>query len=1504
MQSVASHIARLALVQGARRGSGHVVGRNLILTAGHVVGPLGATCRVRVHGDAERDGAVVWRADHLHLDAALVQVPQAGWPESTPDIRYGELAGPQPVECLTVGYPLASVDADGRSGVEEHAWLVAPGTGVERDRYALNSVLTPPHERVATSGGPRSGWAGQSGAALLSGDGRVVLGVVVADPNSFGPGRLEAVRVSSLMRDGVFGNWVGVAPDDVVRLTAKGQADEPQLPPGIVPHADEVAGLDGLLRNLQEECLPFVPPMDATAPTHPDRLLERLNESAGRSGVLLVGAAGAGKTRTCFEVGMRAEKDGWTVLHVKSGEPLVTNADVAEALQSVGSERTLVILDYLNECRGLDLPGLRQQVLPEARRHGTRAALLASARPGWQLQTAAELTPLFDLVRLAPDDQQAARIRQQVVTSLSPTALAMLGEERLLELCGSRPIIAMLVALEAETRAKAGTLNRALPSVRPGELVDWLNRRLREDGLLPQAVSLISDPEPSVELQTCVAMAVAAPQERTSLIACGGRVAGGDTERAEHLLGILLTMGWLVPSFGEYTTVHDIVTDQLTESTFHRPGSGTVRSAVADRILAASLTRGRTIGRYATNLGRLMRDLTLEQRSGPLQEHCRHWLEGHEREVGGLLAEQQDEGAYALGAVMDNPSWSPVAFGRWDTVVAPWLAVHARTFSARHLLYKGLRASVSDDRLVRESIEWLAVHHRAEATFVLRPLLQRELSDEQAAVVVRRALAWLDDHATTLNAQFVLQPLLDRELSDEQAAKVVRHALAWLDDHAATFNARFVLQSLLSRELSGGQADVAVRHALAWLDDHLAALDAGFVLCPLLGRELSGGQASVAVRHALAWLDDHAATFSARFVLRSLLDRDLSGEQTSGVVRNAVAWLDDHAMTLDAQYVLRSLLERELSDEQATKVVRHALAWLTDYADIADAGFVLRPLLQRELSGGPATSVVRQALVWLDVHAATLEGQFVLRPLLQRELPDEQAGPAVRHALVWLDVHAATLDGQFVLRPLLQRELPDGQATSIVRHGLAWLTDYADIVDAGFVLRPLLQRELPDGQAATVVRHALAWLDDHSVVLDAGFVLRPLLQHELPDGPAATVVRHALAWLAEHAATRNAGFVLQPLLHCPLSDGQVSAVVRHALAWLTEYAATLDAQFVLRPLLDRELPAEQAATVVRHALAWLTGYADTVDAGYVLQPLLQRELSDDQVTTVVGYALAWLTAHAGILNAGFVLRPLLQRELPGEQAATVVRHALVWLTAHAATFNASFVLQPLLRHRLPGEQAGTVVRHALAWLAGHATDIGARFVLRPLLQRPSRGEQAASVVRYASAWLAVHAVTPGARFVLQPLLQRELSDEQAASVVRYASAWLAVHAVTPGARFVLQPLLQRESPDEQAASVVRHASAWLAVHATTSGAGFVLQPLLRRELSDEQAASVVRYALAWLAAHAGTSGARFVLQALLQRELSDDQAASAVGHARAWLADHAAAPAAGTLRAQLDRMTT
>ncbi|GLW25293.1 hypothetical protein Mame01_53350 [Microbispora amethystogenes] len=1094
------HLRRLALVKGSRYGSGYAIGPDQVLTSGHVVGEIGDTCQITPFGDRQRDGVVIWRGDHIDIDAALVRVHDKPWADNWTPTRYGILKGTYEVDCLTLGYPWA-MQSGGRRLHEDRMWRVMPSTGVENSQYALDSKLTAPRDRPPTAEGKYlSPWAGLSGAAMLSNDAQILLGVVAGDPHRFTAGRIGAVRISALLEDAVFSRLAGA---DVSALEEWPEHTDTLISAGIVSHADEIASLNGLRRNLRDECLPFVsPPTEADC--HPDRLFSTLQGLDAADGILLVGAAGAGKTRTCFEVSDRAVAAGWDVLHVRSGEPLVTSDELANAIAATG-DRVLVIIDYLNECRGLDLNTLRNRVLPDARRAGRRVVLLASARPGWQLRTDAPLTPLFRVVRLEPSAEHSAHICSQIADSIAPKAIALLGKPRLLELCGLRPVIAMLIAREAETMAEQGHLDTALRGIRPEELIDWVGRRLEEDYRFDTGPrDPLTDSEPAIALQAITAIVGATPQDEESLISSGAAVLDDNREKAQHLLGVLLTMGWVTKTPDGLASVHDIVTDQFLERILIRQVSWTVRSRPADRVLSACFLRGRNFGRYAMNLGRLIRDLALDGREKSLTHHCAHWLAANGIRAGTVLAEREDEGAYALGAIIENPAWSSVAFAHWPSIVTPWLTTHGHTLSARHLLYKGLRV----------------------------------VDNDQSSYLISEAISWLDRHGTTLEAQFVLKALLDRqELLGSAVAATVAHSMTWLDRHGTTLEAQFVLDALLDRqELLGSAVAATVAHSMTWLDRHGTTLDAGYVLKALLDRqELLGSAVAATVAHSMTWLEGHGTTLEAGYVLKALLDRqELLGSAVAATVAHSMTWLDRHGTTLEARFVLKALLDRqELLGSAVAATVAHSMTWLDRHGTTLEAQFVLDALLDRqELLGSAVAATVAHSMTWLDRHGTTLEARFVLDALLDRqELLGSAVAATVAHSMTWLDRHGTTLEAGYVLKALLDRqELVGSAVAATVARSMTWLDRHGTTLDAGYVLKALLDRqELLGSAVAATVAHSMTWLDRHGTTLEAGFVIPAVLARQKIAALPTSFPIMVEQWFDLHPADPGSGFIAKRL---------------------------------------------------------------------------------------------------------------------------------------------------------------------------------------------------------------------------------------------------------------------------------------------------------------------------------------------------------------------------------------
>ena len=432
---------------------------------------------------------------------------------------------------------------------------------------------------------------------------------------------------------------------------------------------------------------------------------------------------------------------------------MATAADIADAILASGP-RVLLLFDYLNDPVLNQLPSDTDSCLRLPR--GKKLAILASVRPGWLLAADAYVHDVFDIVEMNQPSDHADNVRDAIILATAPTAVMQLGIADIAAACGARPIITLLIAEEIERRIIAGKAFGLLPvaGARQGDLLRWLERRLDEDHLLtPSPESPFSDPTPASELQACTAMTAACPQPSKEVAASGSRVLNGDTERANHIITVLQSMGWVVEATEGLAVVHDIVNDHLMQGVLLRPGSGAVRTHVADRVLEGALHRGRSVGRYSNNLSRFLRDLHLDELDEALDNYCRAWAGIHAQSIGELLAETSGEGGYALGAVLDNPAWGAAAVEHWDLILEPWLTQHGQTPSARHLYYKGL-CTVQNERaavLIRQSLLWLGRYSASpEASFVLRALLERaDLAPDDAAAAARHALTWLDTHHTT-----------------------------------------------------------------------------------------------------------------------------------------------------------------------------------------------------------------------------------------------------------------------------------------------------------------------------------------------------------------------------------------------------------------------------------------------------------------------------------------------------------------------------------------------------------------------------------------------------------------------------------------------------------------------------------------------------------------------------------------------------------------------------------
>ncbi|MGW1588800.1 caspase, EACC1-associated type [Streptomyces sp. NPDC002386] len=1292
-----------------------------------------------------------------------------------------------------------------------------------------------------------------------------------------------------------------------------------------------VDGLGGFRRNLTPEQLPFVSP-GSTHPAAPETLFRRLRDTDER-GVLLVGTAGTGKTRTGLEVGRIALDEGWRVLHVRPGRESTITGQISSLVLAEDSP-VLVVIDYLNEHledddndAQLDLTALRHRLLPEARRKDIKVAFLASVRPGW-LQKAAHipLHDLFDKVDLRQDEEFQRVVAEHALASLAPTAIDSLGMDRMRAICGHRPIIALLLARELERRAAAGLLDSGNAGLRAGgDLARWLRDRLMEDDLAVRRLpderrrTAFDQVTASDDLVAAAAAAAACPQEHAEVIAAAAAALSGTPSgslHAEVVVDTLIDLGWLErDGDGDVlSTAHDIVCDQLVESVILPAHSRIPHRARTRTLLDGSLTSPRTIGRYATNLARLMNDLALDQRAEAVSAVLDTWFADNATAIGEVMRADADIGGYALGALCSGQPWAHSVVRNWQRLVGPWLEEFGDGVNARHVLYRGLWNLPTDGGallLVPAALRWLESHgRRREASFVLGPLLSRtDIPAEQQKPALRDAITWLRRHGEVLEAHFVLRALVGRaDLTPQQVRQVVAEALRWSERDTTLRQVAQILTPLLARtDLTGDELRRVVLLALEWLRHHRSLWEPHNVLRSLLTRrDLTENEARQAASFSFRWLKQHAAAPPATFVLRPLLARtELARSQVRRAVDFAAQWLEEHAVRPEADFLVRQMLGRtDLTEDESRRAAGFAVRWLEQHATTPEADFLIRQMLARpDLTADESRRAAGFAVQWLALHAGAPEASFALGALLARaDLTDEQAEQAVTAAMTWLDRHAGTDAAGYVLSGVLGRgDLPEYEAGGVHALACAWLAPRTGSPEANFTLSKLLSRSDLDGERARqAIGSAERWLSRHGDSDAAEYVLRALLSRpDLTAGQTGDAVTRATHWMRRYGTARNAGYVLGPLLgHGGLTAAQAGEAVTAALSWLAHHGHVPEAEPVLASLLGR---GDLSRGEREQAAAFATQRGQQNGATYREAKTLSRRLAArpgfgaEQGREDLASALAWLERHPDLPEAAQVFRAVfVHHELTGDELRRTVTAATTWLEHHVTRTAASYLLQPLLELRgLPDDATGPVAAHALEWLAHHRESAQASYTLGALIA--SRRITARTLDRgiaLAADWLQQNVTSPGASFVLDKLLARgEITGDRARAAVAFTEVWLERHVSMRAARFVLEPLLARSdlTPDETRLAVT-HATRWLREFGSLHEARHVLVAVnAHAGLGPAEIGHAFDATVTWLERHDGPANAQTVLAPLFARaDLGPEQLRQFAGFTLGRLSDYAA----------------
>ncbi|TDD17156.1 ATP-binding protein, partial [Nonomuraea diastatica] len=276
-------------------GSGYVIGADLVLASGQVVGP-DTPCQVRAPWSARWVAAEqVWRGRGA-ANAVLLRVLGAPWAElpGIDHVRWARAAAPG-VRCLARGFPRAGQ----RAGFRDAETLAGV---VDAPADAASKALTVSVGHLGSHAVPGSLWGGMPGAALLAEPAGQIIGVITSGT---GP-RLDAVPVTALLSDARFRELAGVPPGRVETVTG----DEPSVPLAdlLTPARDDPPpdGPGWTLLAARHAVVPFLGREEELA-----RLRAWAAEPAALSIAVLTGRPGTGKSRLAGELCAELAGSGW-----------------------------------------------------------------------------------------------------------------------------------------------------------------------------------------------------------------------------------------------------------------------------------------------------------------------------------------------------------------------------------------------------------------------------------------------------------------------------------------------------------------------------------------------------------------------------------------------------------------------------------------------------------------------------------------------------------------------------------------------------------------------------------------------------------------------------------------------------------------------------------------------------------------------------------------------------------------------------------------------------------------------------------------------------------------------------------------------------------------------------------------------------------------------------------------------------------------------------------------
>lgn len=953
---------------GYSYGSGYLVNGRALLTAAHVVANL-ELVSVRLAGSATvLTGSVAWKDEDADLALVAMDVEVEGVHAAHLCALSFETS--ERVPFVATGFPRLGQQGTTRESVHVEGALHL-GSNLKGGRLDVQVTSHDPGD------GQGETWVGLSGAAIFVDDAGLV-GVITGRRSIAGSSALEGTSLSAVAEDGSF----LLALDQLGLSRPREKRVEHTAALAILSRLEFMDSLPRLRRSLLHDNVVFVePPGDH--PASPSNIVSSLVSEQGKRAVLLHGPGGTGKTRTCLEVMILAERLGWSALYIQPGVARVTEHDILTAIERANGP-VLICLDYVNELTELSIVSLLSRIDAAGYRD---VYVLASARPGWYATHRQSLAGAIIRVDLELAIEFQKLILSTNIVSIAPFATKKFGVARVSTLCGHRPAIALLIATEIERRVEQGESSQVLQARRTGDLLSWLTKRLAEDELQRSDPTSAWDSSwPGEPLVASAALLLCTPRSADDLAAFTSTLPLRDQAQFNSALSVLEHLGWIETIDGELKCVHDVVVDMILDSALRDPFGDFSEHQVLTTVLQPLLSNARSLGRAMQHMNRYALDFTSDRDIEGFRALVGGWITAHAEELGRAFSVDPDVGGYALGGILSGLFFKEVLADGISKITEPWLDLFGTLPEAKHVLYTWLKAGATESfpLLQERSRRWVEENGALPtASFVLSGILREpKLNSPDAKLWFDLALRYLEIFPTQPNSGFVLAPMFNRiDLEGEPLARAYSSASAWLATNRG-IHAGFVLNAILVRREINLETDTIFAHALSWLQENKSIEQASYVLEGMLGRsDLDLALLTVTVKFARDWLASFGDIEVAEFVYKpALLRLDLDPGVTLEFVDLARKWIKSHGETEVSGYVHGALLATLEAQGLLTEAdFESAAAWFALHPNSVMTGRIIESLLSPQFGPLRNTLSVSQ---WLWANRSRQDFRFVLKRLL------------------------------------------------------------------------------------------------------------------------------------------------------------------------------------------------------------------------------------------------------------------------------------------------------------------------------------------------------------------------------------------------------------------------------------------------------------------------------------------------------------------------------------------